>query len=314
MSESERETRKLRIDPRLEAAGWPVIEASLGRDSLVPVAVREFETSTGPADYALIDDGKALAVVEAKKVTLGPQEVLTQALRYSKGVEGPPLYQGEYGVPFLYSTNGEIIRFQDARHPLNRSRQVCGFHTIAALRELLERNIEAELAQLAELEMSAVLALWDRWLWRLSWIQRSRKVARDLNGTWKGSLVSFWSDPETGKQIPEKDVYLVIRQRTSAVSVTLLTDESRSKSSLAVVSIVDGDSSLDYLYLNRPNSRFEHRSRMHHGSTSLDVTGCPATRLKGRYWTDRDTKGELDFIERRSQRAEDFDEAAALFE
>jgi hypothetical protein len=60
--------------------------------------------------------------------------------------------------------------------------------------------------------------------------------------------------------------------------------------------------------LNRPDSRVEHRSRMHHGSASLDVTGCPATRLRGRYSTDRDTKGE-----HAGQTCDEFDEAQALF-
>ena len=47
-------------------------------------AVEEFETANGPADYALCDEGQVIGVVEAKKVTLGPQGVLTQAERYSK--------------------------------------------------------------------------------------------------------------------------------------------------------------------------------------------------------------------------------------
>ena len=97
-------------------------------------------------------------------------------------------------------------------------------------------------------------------------------------------------------------------------SVKLLTDESRSSSSLAAVSAADGSSALDYLYLNRPDSRVEHRSRMHHGSTVLDISGNPAKRLKGRYWTDRDSKGELDFAERSKNLADDFEDAAALFE
>lgn len=160
---------------------------------------------------------------------------------------------------------------------------------------------------------AAVLALWDRWLWKVRWVQRSRKVPRDLNGTWKGRLASFWIDPETGQRIPEKDAYLVVRQTYSTISVALLTDESRSKSSLGVVSTLDGDASLDYMYLNRPDASVEHRSRMHHGSTSLHVTGCPATRLRGRYWTDRDSKGELDFTMRKSERADDLDAAIALF-
>jgi type I restriction enzyme R subunit len=123
--EAERHTRETRIDPRLKAAGWTVVEAdSPGVATGEHLAIKEFETANGPADYALVDLGRCLGVTEAKKLTVGPQEVLMQAQRYSRGIEQTPRYQGEYGAPFLYSTNGEIIRFQDARHPLNRSRQV----------------------------------------------------------------------------------------------------------------------------------------------------------------------------------------------
>lgn len=76
----------------------------------------------------------------------------------------------------------------------------------------------------------------------------------------------------------------------------------------------DNGCSLDYIYLNRPDSKVEHRSRMHHGSASLDITGLPATRLKGRYWTDRDTKGELDFTERRQKTVDDFEQGSSLFQ
>ena len=58
-------------------------------------AIEEFETANGPADYALCADGKILGVVEAKKLTLGPQSVLMQAERYSKSVaDGPFNFRG----------------------------------------------------------------------------------------------------------------------------------------------------------------------------------------------------------------------------
>jgi len=165
----------------------------------------------------------------------------------------------------------------------------------------------------AVLAAVAVLALWERWLWKWGWSQKVPKVPRNVGGTWRGTLTSLWVDPETGKQIPAKDAYLVVRQTASTVSVTLLTDESRSKSSLAVVSTLDGDASLDYVYLNKPGVVVDHRSRIHHGSTSLHITGCPATRLNGRCWTDRDTKGEVDFTKRSAKRADDYEQAAGLF-
>lgn len=73
----------------------------------------------GPADYAMCDDGRVIGGVEAKKLTIGPEGVLAQAERYSRGIRQQPRYQGEYKVPFLYSTNGERIRFHDVRRELN---------------------------------------------------------------------------------------------------------------------------------------------------------------------------------------------------
>ena len=46
-------------------------------------------------------------------------------------------------VPFLYSTNGEVIWFHDIRNLLNRSHIVAQFHTPEALVELLARDSEA---------------------------------------------------------------------------------------------------------------------------------------------------------------------------
>ena len=48
---------------------------------------------------------------------------------------------GEFGVPFLYSTNGEVIWHHDVRHDRNRSRQIAHFHTPDALREQLGREL-----------------------------------------------------------------------------------------------------------------------------------------------------------------------------
>lgn len=158
-----------------------------------------------------------------------------------------------------------------------------------------------------------VLGLWEHRLWRAPQCQALPSVPRNLRGTWKGSLISFWTDPETEQSPEAKPVYLVVRQTATTVTVVLLTDESRSVSSTATVIDDKGTVTLAFMYVNRPDSRFEHRSRMHHGSAALDVTGRPAIRLRGRYWTDRDSKGELDFGERDVRIADDYDQAAKFF-
>jgi len=148
--EREWKTRKERIDPRLDSLGWK--RAPPGGAAVRPFRTEEEPTDAGPADYALWLNGRELVgVVEAKKVTVGPQNVLTQAERYARSVRGAKYDFDGLRVPFLYSTNGEILWFRDARHPLNRSRQLSGFHTPAALQELLQRDFDAECQKLLAL-------------------------------------------------------------------------------------------------------------------------------------------------------------------
>ena len=144
-SESEWATRMKRIDPQLAACGW-LVEACNPHGppgACTHHALTEFPTANGPADYALVVAGQPLGVVEAKKLTLGPQNALTQAERYSKGVTDSPFNFRGYRVPFLYSTNGEVLWFHDVRRPLNRSRRIAAFHTPTALQEMLGKDFDA---------------------------------------------------------------------------------------------------------------------------------------------------------------------------
>ncbi len=142
-------TRKQRIDPALDRAGWTRFPAP--SDDKVAGRTEEEETANGPADYALWLDDRVVAVAEAKKLTVGPQNVLTQAERYARGL--PQVGWNFQGLrcPFLYSTNGEVTWFHDVRHPLNRSRQVAGFHSVAGLREQLSRDLDGSCQALASL-------------------------------------------------------------------------------------------------------------------------------------------------------------------
>ena len=89
MTENEWKTREERIDKKLKSLHppWKIIKYRDGLDtsSLARHAVEEFPTANGPADYALFVKGKLLGIIEAKKVSVGPQNVLEQAKRYSRG-------------------------------------------------------------------------------------------------------------------------------------------------------------------------------------------------------------------------------------
>lgn len=146
MSESEADTRKKRIDTRLTSSllNWKIIHNSKVKDSslLEAHAVEEYPTETGPVDYALFVKGKLLGMIEAKKLTIGAENVLGQTKRYSRGVTQTLGEWRDYKVPFLYSTNGEIIFYLDVRKKENTSHQLSDFHSPQALLDKFNRNTE----------------------------------------------------------------------------------------------------------------------------------------------------------------------------
>jgi type I restriction enzyme R subunit len=92
--EREWKTRKKRIDPRLDGLGWK--QPASGTTAVHGHRTEEEETDNGPADYALWLNKDLVGIVEAKKVTVGPQNVLTQAERYSRGARSTKFAFGGY--------------------------------------------------------------------------------------------------------------------------------------------------------------------------------------------------------------------------
>lgn len=166
---------------------------------------------------------------------------------------------------------------------------------------------------IAILIVTLLLALWNSVLWHLKPIQHLNGVDRDLRGTWEADLESFWINPATGTRLPTKTVYVVIRQTSSSISVTLISNESRSKSSTARLVVEDGSFTLHYLYTNEPSQVHRDHSPIHHGSGVLAVVGLPAKRITGAYWTDRDSKGNLTLNRRVSRLGDDFEDCVGLF-
>ncbi len=139
---SEEEARLI-VDEALRNQGWEIIPYSkeLNLDSLINHAVEELPTETGPVDYAFFVEGKLLGVLEAKKPSVNPRNVLDQQTkRYSKSAyQGVGNWKG-YKVPFLYASNSEQIFFLDVRNSTNTDRELFGYHTPAALKEKFEKD------------------------------------------------------------------------------------------------------------------------------------------------------------------------------
>jgi type I restriction enzyme R subunit len=133
--EAEWLTRKSRIDTRLKQKGWKLVRFSpeLDLNALDKIAVEELPTANGPADYGLFVAGQLLAIVEAKKVAVNPQNVLEQAKRYARGIFAAAGEWNGFRVPFLYASNGTLVWHLDTRPGKLVSRQLSGFHTPEAL-------------------------------------------------------------------------------------------------------------------------------------------------------------------------------------
>lgn len=110
---TEYQTRKLYIDAMLEDAGW-----TEGKDWLneVELAGMPNKSNVGFADYVLYgDDGKALAVIEAKRTCVDVAVGRQQAKLYAD------LLEKKHGRrPVIFLTNGFETRIQDNQYPERR--------------------------------------------------------------------------------------------------------------------------------------------------------------------------------------------------
>jgi len=116
------------IDHKLEQAGWVVQDMNQLNLSAGPgVAVREYPTDTGPADYVLFVNRQAVGVIEAKKDSAGENITVTE--RQTERYANADLKWRKDNSPlrFLFEATGQIIRFTDGADPNPRSREIFHF-------------------------------------------------------------------------------------------------------------------------------------------------------------------------------------------
>jgi type I restriction enzyme R subunit len=153
------------IDQQMRDAGWEVDTKELRHPAGTRpqkgkfLAIAEWPTDEGPADYVLFDGLIALGVVEAKKARKDVSAALKQSKRYSRGFRAHSEAVlangawGEYRVPFLFATNGRPylkqletksgIWFCDVRRPTNLARPLLGWYSPEGLKGLFKQNIDA---------------------------------------------------------------------------------------------------------------------------------------------------------------------------
>ena len=149
------------IDEMLSQAGWVVqdnkkIDFSAG----FGIAVREYQTDVGPADYVLFTGKNPVGVVEAKPERWGQK--ITMAEEQSAGYASAKLkwVNNKERLPFVYESTGVLTRFTDGRDPKPRSREVFSFPRPETVRDWLIQtaSLRSQLQGLPDLDPTGLRA------------------------------------------------------------------------------------------------------------------------------------------------------------
>lgn len=130
---------RLFIDEQLKLAGWKVQTwpaANLGEG--LGVAIREYPTDSGPADYILFVNRKAVGVIEAKKDDSILSQVEDQTLRYA--TSKIKFQSNKQPLSFLFEATSQVIQFTDLRDPVPRSREIFHFFKPETLQEWIKQE------------------------------------------------------------------------------------------------------------------------------------------------------------------------------
>lgn len=146
------------IDKQLSACGWIIQNVKkINLYAGVGVAVREYLTDVGPADYVLFVEGKPCGVIEAKreeeghKINVHEGQTEGYAAAKLKHLNNEPL-------PFIYISTGEITRFTDFTDPKPRAREIFSFHRPETLRDWIKRDksLRTRLHDLPDLQIDGL--------------------------------------------------------------------------------------------------------------------------------------------------------------
>jgi type I restriction enzyme R subunit len=147
------------IDSKLVEAGWCVQNKdALDFNAGQGIAVREYQTDAGPADYALFVDRRAVGVIEAKPKDWGHK--ITTVEEQSAGYAAAKLkwVNNNEPLPYIYQSTGVITRFTDGRDPRPRSREVFTFHRPETMADWLSKpkSLRARLHDIPALNHSGL--------------------------------------------------------------------------------------------------------------------------------------------------------------
>ena len=134
----EQEARK-NIDRQLTQAGWIVQDyRALNPSAGDGIAVREYPTDSGSADYILFIDRQPVGVIEAKRVGQTLSQVHDQTVRYA--ADPLKFIKKIRELPCQYESTSMETFFTDSRDPAPRQREIFHFHKPETIAEWLKQE------------------------------------------------------------------------------------------------------------------------------------------------------------------------------
>ena len=143
-----------KIDVMLNQAGWKVQSKNkLDFSAGAGIAVREYQTDVGPADYVLFVGKQAVGVVEAKPEDWGHNITTVESQSGTYAAAELKWVNNQEPLPFVYESTGVLTRFTDGRDPKPRSREVFNFPRPETMPEwhTNDDSLRAKLRKLPEL-------------------------------------------------------------------------------------------------------------------------------------------------------------------
>lgn len=140
-----------------------------------------------------------------------------------------------------------------------------------------------------------VIAVFVKWGWKLKIFRGWLVPFPNLNGTWTGLIYSDWKNPETDEKPAPIPVMLTVNQSFFHISCIIYTSEMES-SSYTEGFLIDSERQLKkiaYSYTSKPRLSLSERSIPHDGTAVFQIIEKPKQKLKGKYWTERLSKGEI---------------------
>ena len=125
-----------KIDRKLRDAGWEIQDMqSINLGAANGIAVREYPTDTGPADYLLFVDRQPVGVIEAKRDEAGENLTVHEAQTERYADSQLKWRKNSAPLRFLYESTGQIIHFTDGGDLRPRAREVFHFFQPRTLAE-----------------------------------------------------------------------------------------------------------------------------------------------------------------------------------